>query len=644
MIRSLSVALLLFIFSLGIAQSQSGGEVLVGLESMCIPSAPIQKRVTKSVLELPFFDDFSRGLSYPASTLWDGKHVLVNTNYAINPPTIGVATFDALSSKGTLHVGASTLPFGADTLTSHPINLQYPGDTTIYFSFYFQPQGNGYEPGPRDSLLLEFYNVEKDAWEGAWAAWVDFEAQKLYQHNKLRDRKLTVESDTLNRTFFRVHFPIIYEQYLNSAFKFRFRNIASISSNSDVPGLRSNSDHWNIDLVYINRDRNFKDTLLNDVAFARPLGSILNNYEAMPWLHFNQTARSAELTNPLVSRITYRNLGMQTWNITRLFQVYNHSTSQQYNHSGGNSNISGLQEFTYPRLYLYDLTSTWSDSARYTFSSFLTTDFSEATAHLRWNDTIRYTQNFLNYYAYDDGSAESGYGLYGEGTQNGRVAIKYTSYKADWLVGVYMYFNRTFNDANQKYFKLAVWDDNNGKPGNIIYMQEGVRPIFTDSLNRFTLFKLNEKLWLEPGTFYVGWIQITTDMLNVGFDRNRNSRQKHFYNIDGNWSNTRFEGSLMVRPVFGKLTEWPTGNPMIIDSQPFTLYPNPAKDFINIDLHGPTDNAAVHIFGITGQLVLSARYDGQPIDISRLTNGTYLVRVTGGGRILGTQKLVVVKW
>ncbi|MDX9848704.1 MAG: T9SS type A sorting domain-containing protein [Tenuifilaceae bacterium] len=644
MIRTLGVALLLFIFLPGIAQPQSGGEVLVGLESLSIPSAPIQKRVTKSVLELPFFDDFSRGLSYPVSTLWDGMHVLVNPSYAINPPTIGVATFDALSSKGTLHPGASTLPFSSDTLTSNTINLQYPGDTTVYISFHFQPQGLGYEPGPRDSLLLEFYNVEKDAWEGAWAAWVDFEAKKLYQHNKLRDRKLTVESDTLNRTFFRVHFPIIYEQFLNSAFRFRFRNIASISSNSDVPGLRGNSDHWNIDLVYINRGRSYTDTLLNDVTFAKPLGSILNNYESLPWLHFNQTARSAELTNPLVSQITYRNLGKQIWNITRLFQVYNHSTNQQYNHSGGNSNISGLTEFTYSRLYLYDLTSSWADSARFTFSSFLTTDFSEATAHLRWNDTIRYTQNFLNYYAYDDGSAESGYGLYGEGTQNGRVAVKFTSYKADWLVGVYMYFNRTFGDANQKYFKLAVWDDNNGKPGNVVYVQEGVRPIFTDSLNRFTLFKLNEKLWLEPGTFYVGWIQITTDMLNVGFDRNRNIRQKHFYNIDGNWKNTQFEGALMVRPVFGKLTEWPTSNPLIIERETFTLYPNPAKEYIRVDLPNPSENTIVNIYGITGQFLLSVRYSGQPIDISRLPSGTYLVRVTEGGRILGTQKLVVAKW
>ena len=28
----------------------------------------------------------------------------------------------------------------------------------------------------------------------------------------------------------------------------------------------------------------------------------------------------------------------------------------------------------------------------------------------RWNDTLRFTQNFDNYYAYDDGTAEGGYG------------------------------------------------------------------------------------------------------------------------------------------------------------------------------------------------------------------------------------------
>lgn len=648
MIRSLCLLLLLLIPSWVFSQSGQGREVLVGIESMPINVTPasngIAKSGVKALLELPFFDDFSRCQIHPAPSLWEGKHVFINSTYGVNSPTIGVATFDVLDFNGNLHEKATTVPFSSDTLTTHPINLLYPGDTTIYLSFYFQPQGLGYEPGIKDSLVLQFYNAEKDLWEGAWAAWVDFGNKKLFQYNKLQERMSEIESDTLSTTFFRVHFPIVQEQYLTSGFRFRFRNFASVAINSDIPGLRSNSDHWNMDMVHLDRNRSYKDTLLDDIAFIKPLGSILKNYESIPWSHFNETAQQAELTNPLVCKIDYRNLGMNTWNITRLFQVYNHSTGEKYNHSGGNSNVFAFEDVSYSRYYLYNITSNWADSARFTFSSFLVTDFSSSTAHLLWNDTTRYAQNFLNYYAYDDGSAESGYGLYGEGTQNGRVAVKFNAYKSDSLVGVYMYFNRTYNNASQKYFKLAVWDDNNGKPGSIIYTQEGVRPLFTDSLNRFTLFRLDEKIWLDAGTYYVGWIQITTDMLNIGFDRNRNNRTKHFYNIDGTWRNTQFEGSLMLRPVFGKLTEPPTSIPQEVIEKLVKLYPNPASDILNIELPEGIFDATLSIFNITGQLVLNAKYDGSPVDISRLWCGTYFVRVVSNGRAIGVQKLVVARW
>jgi hypothetical protein len=627
-----------------IALAQQGGEELVDLESIPLSvSQPIQPAV-KSVIDLPFYDDFSRGLGYPVASLWDGKHVVVSPQYAINSPNVGVATFDAMDNTGKLHSNASIFPFSSDTLMSRPIKLDFPSDTSVYFSFQFQPQGLGNKPDIKDSLLLEFYNPNEDVWESAWAAWIDFENETLYQSDRFRDRQKLISSNTLNSSFFLVHIPVVQERFLNENFQFRFRNIASVSSNSDVPGLRGNSDHWHIDMVYLNRGRTYKDTLINDIAFSKPLGSILNNYEQIPWLHFNQQAKDAELTSPLSFNITYTNIGQVPWNITRLFSIYNQSDEETYSFSGGAENILSLQTIDYSRFYLYDFNSSWSDSARFTFTSYLVTDINEGTQHLRWNDTLRYTQNFSNFYAYDDGSTESGYGLYGEGTQNGRVAYKFNTYQADNIVGVYMYFNRTFNDANQKYFRLAIWDDNNGTPGNLIYEQVGVRPLFTDSLNRFTLFKLSEELWLDAGTFYVGWIQTTTDMLNVGFDRNNNSRSNLYYNISGNWENSKFDGALMIRPVFGKLTETPTSSPNQSITQSIKIFPNPVRDILNIELPYDVTNAYFAIFNMSGQMVYYEKYTPGPIDLSRIANGTYVLRVVADGRILGTQKLVVIKW
>ena len=80
--------------------------------------------------------------------------------------------------------------------------------------------------------------------------------------------------------------------------------------------------------------------------------------------------------------------------------------------------------------------------------------------------SVRY-QQFFNYYAYDDGSAENGYGLGGAGTANASVAYQFNTFRKDTLRGVKMFFNRTYDDASQDYFRIGVWehDKTTRKPG-----------------------------------------------------------------------------------------------------------------------------------------------------------------------------------
>ena len=150
----------------------------------------INKHISKSTataVKLPFIDDFSNYTGYPDSNLWMDNYVSINTQFAIFPPTIGVATFDALNDSGFIYPYAMSSQFSADTLTSHPIRL----DTifqpalkalkiadSLYFSFYFQPgggRGNAWErlgdaPEPEDSLLLEFYNPDLQKWNHIWSS------------------------------------------------------------------------------------------------------------------------------------------------------------------------------------------------------------------------------------------------------------------------------------------------------------------------------------------------------------------------------------------------------------------------------------------------------------------------------------------
>ena len=61
--KLLTIAVLIFPT---IGFTQNGGEVLVDLESISFPNMPSHNKRLISILELPFYDDFSRGLHYPA--------------------------------------------------------------------------------------------------------------------------------------------------------------------------------------------------------------------------------------------------------------------------------------------------------------------------------------------------------------------------------------------------------------------------------------------------------------------------------------------------------------------------------------------------------------------------------------------------
>ena len=184
-------------------------------------------------LELPFLDDFSTSYLYPDANLWADSFVFINNSYPDLPPSIGVATLDAIDDKGNFYQGAGyEISFTADYLSSKPINLDYPGDQSIYLSFYYQPQGLGDNPEEKDSLILEFFDIQNSVWNKVWS-----------------------RAGSTNQNFEQVIIHISDAKYLKKGFRFRFKNLASLSSAS-VPSKVGNVDHWHIDYVYLNRNRN----------------------------------------------------------------------------------------------------------------------------------------------------------------------------------------------------------------------------------------------------------------------------------------------------------------------------------------------------------------------------------------------------
>lgn len=586
-------------------------------------------------VRLPFRDDFSIPSVYPRSELWADRFAFINNDYPVDPMTVGVATLDAINDTGAIYDDGGSSAFIADYLTSNAIRLDslfigtprsIKRSDSIYFSFFYQPQGIGNQPNEGDSLVLEFWNSQSSIWEYVWSS----DGMSL-------DTFLQREGVPFKQVIVPIKDSI---KYFHPDFRFRFYNFASLSNNS-IPSWGGNVDQWHLDYIYLNVNRSLYDTVYNDIGFASSAHSALKDYQSMPWKQYN-AAPGSLMTDTFYHKIS--NIDNITYNTTYNYQVQEETGPSIGTYSGGNINLlpfsqTGYQSyqphaaphvnFSFPQLV--------ADTA------FIITHVVEmvgSTDDIHTNDTIRFTQRFYNYFAYDDGSAEAGYGL---SLTNGRAACQFEVFQPDSLQSVQMFFNRTLNDGNVHFFYLTVWDDNQGHPGNVIYEEQYQLPKFGDKLNEFVTYDLNPAIWVT-GKFYIGWRQTTADNLNLGFDLNTNHQTKNFYNTSGIWENSLYEGSLMMRPVLGLVEEAHVGIPEE-DEAHLKVFPNPVTDgYLRLDLESTSsiENIIIQIHDAQGRIVMTQGYMGM-LDLSHLPNGLYFISATNGRRILAREKFVVAR-
>jgi hypothetical protein len=636
-------------------------EILTGLQENPVVKKIAEKRSNQMQLqslilrELPFIDDFSKNTGYiPDQTKWQGTSVYINNSYGMNAPSIGVATFDAINSKGELNDVGYIYSSPSDTLLSQPINLVYPNDS-IYLTFYFQAGGYGDLPENRDSLILQF-SPDGNVWNTVWKAFpsaTDSTMTEIYYRNGETSTYMR-RVDSLPKYFFKAHVKVDKPEYLTGSFRFRFINYASISINSFTPGRASNADHWNIDFVYLDKGVTALDTLIEDVAVMFPQQPLTTVFEEIPWRHYNSDARAKLFGTGIELKLVYQNLGWGTRNVGRHFEITPmFGNGEYFAVTTGYENIEDFEvrEVTHT-VGDYDFYSD-TDSAEFEIKSYITTDSDPARADYRYNDTIIYYHRFYDSYAYDDGTAENGYGLFGVGSAAGRVAVQFYCFASDSLRGVYMYFNHTVGNVNENNrFRLAVWSDDNGVPGEILYVQNATKPTYSDSLNQFVAYKFTKPIFIgRRETFYVGWMQTNDDFINIGFDRNRNHRDKVFYNLSNLWEPSIYEGSPMIRPIFSPAERFPE-NPVLPPENPASgisgvvLAPNPSADYIRMNWADDADNITakrIEIYNVSGRLIKIENSDNNIISVSDLQAGSYIVRIYDGKKLKETKKIIVAK-
>ncbi len=585
----------------------------------------INKTVRKSTEEmqapadtliLPFFDDFSKITVYPDAELWEDRQAFINATFPVEPVTYGVATLDALDSEGNVY-NIENNPTICDRLTSHPVDLSsYAGlSDTVYLSFFFQASGNGEEPEPKDSLILELFSPKDTLWINAWS------------------------TPGIPVGPFQQQIIAIPDTLYQNGFRFRFSNYVSMSVNDTRygKGALGNFDIWNLDYIRLN-DESYEDHKeVNDISIIYPLKPSFKDYQSIPWDHVDTAAFNYKSSYiPITIRMNNKPPGaLDIITIGRGYYMKNVKTGayiippfEEYNEALAYDSIY-LREDAFLPVIKYD----GSEVGIIETGAFLlkTDDIYKS------NDTVRRTEYFRNHYAYDDGTPERGFGNPGPiGGTGSIILVHFEIYRTDFLRAIDIYFNKTKDHfTSGEEFQVCVYSYSRADslPGSNIYTsEEKYKPITTLSPGEFQRIVLDSALFIKDD-ICVGIIQHTDEFLNIGYDINNRNKRHIYINNLGYWQSlagsSDEDGSLMIRPVMSR-------NPIALglkenitsaDAE-LMLSPNPARDFLHIELEKPDHTVSkVSVYDATGNLKYYNTAISSVIDIHQLSPGLYILKI-----------------
>lgn len=576
------------------------------------PEIPFRGTRT-AALALPFFDDFSLVTNgVPDPTRWvPGGGTRVNNALGINPPSLNVVTFDGQRRDGQVYNLTNDLSSGGtDTLTSQPIDLAglAPRDS-VYLSFYYQIKGLGELPDPTDSLRLQF-RTATGTWRTAW----------VQRGGPANPFTLTV-------------IPLRAAEFFHASFQFRFQTFGRTSGAFDT---------WHLDYVYLDRNRRFANRFVKDVALQTAPSPYFRRYAALPLRQYlaNPAAETADSV-----RTTANNLFNNNNFTTLRFRVRELTTGQTLQNfvQPISENIPALSQQV-KRVRPVPLPSNFSGNQarlRYTFDLLTTDDQNPSIpgVSLRRNDTISATAVLANYYAYDDGTAEYAAGL---NQRLGRVGVRFVVNQPDAVQAVRLHLTRYRRDLSATTtFSLQILENARGLPGRPLH-QQSFPVTYAEGPDGFIEFQLSRHVAVRD-TFYVGWQQLTDDVLAVGLDKNYRFEKQVFYNLGTAWvPNAEVEGAFLLRPVMGgnRADSLVSSTPEEVPSaRELAVYPNPTAGplrwndgtYHTLDVLDAAGRVLRH-FDVAGR---------READLSGLRPGPYLLRFSDERRTLH-RKLIVL--
>ncbi|RPD45002.1 T9SS C-terminal target domain-containing protein [Hymenobacter sediminis] len=582
------------------------------------PAAPAARR--PAVLSLPFFDDFSRQPEgRPDEQRWQTTGgALINNRFPRRPPTKGVATLDGLNELGTSRGPISFIGAG-DTLTSQPLDLSaLTAADNVFLSFFWQagsiigpPEASGSRP---IALYVDFMNRD-ELWQQVW--------------------QLNSPGDT---SIFRFKsLPLNQAQYLHGKFRFRFRVNGSVYNNRDA---------WSVDYVRLDRNRTATDSTFRDIATSRALPSALKRYTAMPVAQFNQNA-TQELTDRTSTTANNFDVGPAPTPIrwTGTLEVLPGGPTSQFLSGGASIDANSRQLPVLGDIRSASVPITAAPKFLRQRVTLLTNETSPLTQP---NDTITRITELGNYFAYDDGTAESSISLPPASTGPASyLALRFDLNQPDQIRAIRLY--PVMATAAGRVITLNIWDDDgSGRPAATPKASKSYQiPATLPAGQTFVEVKFDAAVAVS-NRFYAGYGQAATpQFVEFGFDLNNAPPPGYLLlNSLGTWSvnntasTTRPAGALMLRPVTGSTITGTTAPAEVAAT--YLLYPNPTPDG-RVRVQGRYTRATA--LDALGRVVWEqpAGQQGQAeLTLPPLPAGLYFVRLTLPDGMLVTKRLSVL--
>jgi hypothetical protein len=602
--------------------------------------SPAARTQATTPLSLPFWDDFSftpvdnpndTTANDPLDSIWvNSQSVWINRGIGVNAPSINVATFDGLNEEG-LPYSADILANGyRDSLVSQPIDLSeakvaVAERNTVYLSFAYQWQGNGEPPDPNDFLQLEMRDSDS-----SWAIVMTIVPKTTLSRTEFYDTIIQIPN-TGDRFFF------------HKNFQFRFQNFGRKSGPFDT---------WNIDYIYLNKNRTLSSLSFPDRSVASQATQLFGRYTAVPLEHFRKQSAFDSV------EFDVKNLKKAVVEIAIGYEAYmtfrNYTGGAANDHTilfgtGGVGPNGGLmapserarvrienkpdtsdpQQFSPTAdsididLQVKVISGDNLDSGR---PGFLPVDF-------RINDTLTTTYRLKDHYAYDDGTAEFSARL-NTTTDKLAYAFDMLTDDVDTLAGFDVYFP-DFGLTSNPLVNFAVYEDNNGMPGDPLYTISSYTLKVQNAVNKFQRVNILETVRVQ-NRFYIGY---TSPSVRIGLDYNNNTADRIFVDVGGGWyQNTDVNGSLMIRPLFGKGVDNPVGIPEEVVM--IQAYPNPNNGEFYID----SKTELVQVINLAGQsipfIVQEYSSEQQKVNLQQTSPGLYILKVRKGNSVIA-HKIVV---